>query len=111
MSAWRRKAIEALPEMKKTVDAAWSPMALWIELRGAFETTVERGDMAMARRIMDFARYCLGARDNDVATAAALGFIEHLHDAEAVRAALPQLASRQELAEWAPLLGYHAEKR
>ncbi|SAI52206.1 Uncharacterised protein [Bordetella ansorpii] len=50
MSTWRRKAIEAAPELQGVLEAIWSPMAAWIELRIAFEQAIGRNDMQGARR-------------------------------------------------------------
>ncbi len=61
MSTWRRKAIEAAPDIRKHIEQAWSPMAAWTELRLLFEDSVKSGDMEKPRLILDYARYCLAA--------------------------------------------------
>lgn len=111
MSTWRRKAIEAVPALRDELEVAWSPMSAWIELRFHFETAVKAGDMATARRIMDCARYCLGAPNADVRTAAALAFIEHLAEDKAVRERLPELISVTDAQDWRELMAYHSGER
>jgi hypothetical protein len=34
MSAWRREALQRLPECRQVIEPADNPMALWIELQG-----------------------------------------------------------------------------
>ncbi|OZI38045.1 hypothetical protein CAL29_06750 [Bordetella genomosp. 10] len=109
MSTWRRKAIEAVPELRDRIEQSWSPMAAWIELRSLFEQAMKNGDIQRARRIMDYARYCLAAPNADVNTAVAVGFIEHLADDEATRARLPELISVREFNDWREIMSYHAD--
>lgn len=111
MSAWRRKAIEAAPDIRDEIERAWSPMAAWIELRLFFETCVKTDDMEKSRRIIDYARYCLSAPDQEVNTAVIVGFIEHLAEEERVRARLPELITAQEARDWREILTYHSDGR
>ncbi|NTF06363.1 hypothetical protein G6L37_09325 [Agrobacterium rubi] len=109
MSTWRRKAIEAAPDIRDKIEQAWSPMAAWIELRLLFDDSVRSGDMEKSRRIIDYARYCLSAPDKEVNTAVAVGFIEHLADDEWVRNRLPELITAQDAREWREILAYHSD--
>jgi hypothetical protein len=109
MSVWRRKAIEAAPELRDEIKRAWSPMAAWIALRPFFEDCVKNDRREKARRIVHYARYCLAAPHTDINTAAAVGFIEHLADDEQVRLRLPELITAQEVEEWRTILTYHTE--
>lgn len=109
MSTWRRKAIEAAPELRDHIERSWSPMAAWIELRSLFEHAIKGGDIQRARRIMDYARYCLTAPNADVNTAVAVGFIEHLAEDKAIRVRLPELISAREVREWRGIMSYHAD--
>ena len=109
MSEWRRKALERLPEHGRMIADAWSPMALWIELRQALSIAASAGRVEEARRILDYCRDCVGASSDDVRTAAACGFIEHLADEPTVRDILPGLVTASEIADWRQLMLYHAE--
>jgi len=79
-------------------------MAAWLELRSSFERAIEGGDIRRARCNMDYARYCLTARNADVNTAVAVAFIEHLADDDAIRVRLPQLISAREAREWREIM-------
>lgn len=111
MSTWRRKAMEAAPDIRDRLDAAWSPMSAWIELQLYFEKAVKGGDMAAARRVMACARYCLVAPSADVRTAVAVAFIEHLAQEKEVRERLPELISAQEARDWREIMVYHSDDR
>ncbi|MBB3944657.1 hypothetical protein GGQ73_000582 [Rhizobium skierniewicense] len=95
--------------MRDEIERAWSPMAAWIELRAFFEACVKNDRIDKARRIMDYARYCLAAPHADINTAAAVGFIEHLADHEQVRLRLPEFMTAREVEEWRTILTYHTE--
>ncbi|MBB4010111.1 DUF7674 family protein [Allorhizobium taibaishanense] len=108
MSAWRRKAIEAAPELSQTIQRSCSAMAAWIELRFSFKQAVKRGDMQQSRRILDYARYCLAAPSAEINTAVVFGFIEHLAEDDVVRSQLPKLISARELKDWRTIMLNHA---
>ncbi|MGI2035191.1 DUF7674 family protein [Rhizobium panacihumi] len=110
MSAWRRKAIEAAPELRDVIERTWSPMAAWIELHLHFDTVVKAGELDKARRIMDYARDCMASPNRDIGTAVAHAFIEHLAEDTHVRARLPELIGAEEVRAWWALMGYHADE-
>lgn len=111
MSIWRRGAIEVAPEQQDRMEAAWSPMSAWIELQSVFAKAVKADDMPKARRIMDYARYSVGAPNIDVRMAVVVGFIEHLAQDKAVRDRLPELISDCEAPKWRNIMPYHAGER
>lgn len=111
MSAWRRKAIEAAPELRDCLERAWSPMAAWIELHLHFETVVKAGDMDKARRIMEHARDCMASPNRDITTAVANVFIEHLAEDKGIRARLPELMGVQDVRAWREVLAYHSDEK
>lgn len=82
MSAWRRTAISILPQLRKNVENAENPMALWIELRFEFEQHVNNQRWEDCSRILRFASWCIssdsGCLPNDTSTAASVAFYEHL---------------------------------
>lgn len=107
MSAWRREAIKALPELHNVIDAAWSPMSLWIELHMQFEDDFASGNRERLNRILTYMRYCLAAPDHDVRNAVHCAFVEHLPEQPAVRAALADLLTLQEVCALREILAYH----
>jgi hypothetical protein len=100
--------LAALPEYKQVIEAADSPMALWIELRFEFEKAFEANDAARVRRIMEYAKWCWDGRDGDTVNAVGCGFLEHLPENEGVRARIPEWFNLAELERLRPVFTYHA---
>lgn len=86
MSAWRRVALEMLPERRHAFKVADGPMALWNALWDGFCSAyaTDPPDDDRIRRTFTYARWCLEdpsrVRDagHDVATAAVVCFYEDL---------------------------------
>ena len=108
MSAWRRQALPAFPELKHLISESESPMALWIELRLDFETAFAAKDASRIRRTIDYAKWCWDARDGDIVNAVGCGFLEHLPEHEGMRACIPQWFTRAEFERLRPVFTYHA---
>lgn len=110
MSVWRRKALEFLPAHRATIEKADNPMALWIELIGAFRQLHSAGlpADALVRPFYQFAHWCFfdsgsGATVNAVACA----FYEHLPELPLVRAELPRWLSRSDFLACQQVFAYH----
>lgn len=82
MSAWRRKAIKAVPELKHTLENVENPMQAWIEINLYFEKLNRETDNKAIDRILSYARWCLseqaGKLPSNTSTAVCYGFYEHL---------------------------------
>jgi hypothetical protein len=82
MSAWRRKAIELLPQHRPLIERAESPMSLWIDLRLRFLDHVASGEQAAERAVLGYASWCTaegaGSGPSDTLTAALVAFYEDL---------------------------------
>ena len=82
MSTWRRKAIEAVPDLKTTFETLESPMQAWIEIRMYFERLSPEEDNKKINDILSYARWCVseeaGKLPNDTSTAVCCAFYEHL---------------------------------
>jgi hypothetical protein len=113
MSAWRRQALDLLPEHREVVEAAESPMALWIELHFLFEDTVARGDWKSVGRFLKLAAWCVsedsGPLPNDTSTAAAVAFYEHLPEDRTLWKYFPSWFSRREFESLLPVFAYHLD--
>ena len=114
MSAWRRNALDRLPEYRKLIVAAESPMTLWIELHSAFEEVycMASPDDSVIRRFYDFARWCRespghGGYLSDAGTAAVCAFYEHLPVEIAIRRDLHRWISREEFTSLSAAFRYH----
>ena len=87
MSAWRRKAIEAFPELRSELTdkgEVFSANALWFALLPLAREAHQEGDDDLLRRIYDFAEWCFRQR-GDLSNAVAVSFYEHLFDARWMR--------------------------
>lgn len=107
VSSWKRIAIERLPKHKSMIERAKSPMALWINLWCEFTKSFEAGDMEGVHQTMAYARYCLSAPSDDVRTAAAYAFIEHLPTNKGIKAVLPDLLTAAEFCSLKHIISYH----
>jgi hypothetical protein len=109
MSAWKRVALEKLPEYRGLIDAADNPMALWIELHLKFERAT---DEDLIRRIFEYARWCMqrsgeGRYLSDAGTAAVCAFYEHLPQHADIRRDLSRWLTREEFANLRDAFRYH----
>lgn len=111
MSKWRREASERLPELQgiiasKLVD---NPMMLWIELNLEFEKLceIEPPQVELLKRIWTYCQWCLEHGSDDVRTAAALGFCEHLIDTPKKIQILSKIMGRSDFLDLRSLLEYH----
>ena len=114
MSAWKRVALEKLPEYRRIIEEAERPMALWIELHLKFEDIyrAEVLDDDLIRRFYEYARWCLespgeGRCLSDAGTAAVLAFYEHLPQLGVIRRDLPRWLSRDEFMGLRDAFHYH----
>jgi hypothetical protein len=110
MSAWRRVALEKLPELKRTIEEASNPMALWIEIRLRFEDAFDRGDKSFVGRALEYGKWSWRVIDGEAPTAVACAFFEHLPEHEGMRQEIPRWFTRGEFEELKGVFTYHAGK-
>ncbi len=98
MSVWRRKALEAFPEMRTRIenpDDIFSIYALWSELLEVTKTAHREDDRATLGRIYEYAEWCSRQRSKDVWNSVGVSFYEHLLDEPWMRPlVLPWLSSQ-----------------
>jgi len=83
MSAWRRKALEAFPELRKQIEnpeEVFSIYALWFELLPLTRTAHREGDRTTLSRVYEYAEWCSRQRPQDLWNSVAVCFYEHLFD-------------------------------
>lgn len=114
MAKWRAEAIKRLPELRRVVAEADTVMALWIELRFAFERAydAEPPDESLIARIYSFADWCIDAPRNpdagrDPLTSVAVAFYEDIPTIEPARDDMPRWFSYEEVARNRPVFSYH----
>ena len=82
VSAWRRQALEAFPELQTELNDAgeiFSVYALWFELLSLVEDAHRTHNEEMLRRIYGYADWCRQQSD-ELGNAVAVAFYEHLFD-------------------------------
>jgi len=109
VSAWRRVAIEKLPEFREIIEAAETIGMLWIDLWLKFEDTYEQPvDQDLARRVYEYAAWCLiESGDQDIQTTAALYFYEDLPTNEKTRRDMANHLTREEFFGLTEIFKYH----
>jgi len=107
MSAWRRQALEQLPECRRIIESADNPMALWIELLGACEDAYQKQSEDSIRRFYGFARWCWQSKIDEVVNAVACAFYEHLPTTPVLRRDMPCRFGRAAFKELRDVFCYH----
>lgn len=112
MSAWRKKALELLPEYRQLIEKSDNPMALWIDLHIIFENVFQKSNEELTKRFFDFAKWCLetpkqGEYLSDVGTAVAVAFYEHIIMDTDVRDDLHRWLSQSEFLYMESVFTYH----
>ena len=87
-------------------------MMLWIELNSAFEKACDQVPLPLdqLRRFWSYCEWCLEHGSDDVMTAAALGFCEHLIDTASRVEALPLIMPQARFEQFRDLLLYHNDE-
>ena len=81
MSAWRRKAIEAFPEMSRDVEGTdYSIYELFTNLLHMARQAHVENDEQVLDKVYGFAEWCVRQEDGHLRDAACTGFYEHLLD-------------------------------
>ncbi len=109
MSAWRRTAIEKLPQHRKLIARSESVGMLWVDLWHIFVAAHRPpADEATIKSIYEFADWCLAeSRNADIATSTVCHFYEHLPTETLVRQLLPKNMSRQDFMGMSEVFKYH----
>jgi len=107
MSAWRREALQRLPECRRVIEAADNPMALWIDLLGECQDAYKKQDEDLIPRFYDYARWCWQSRIDDVVSAVACAFYEHLPTTPVLRRDMPRRFGRAAFKELRDVFCYH----
>jgi hypothetical protein len=91
MSTWRRKAIEAFPDLRQEFEQPDTTIyQVFFELLPRVQDAHARGDTQELQRIYDFARWCFHQKTDDLWNAAGVAFYEHLVDDPTTRSQIPR---------------------
>ncbi len=107
MSAWRRHALDQLPECRRIIESAGNPMALWIELQFACEEACRQESGDLVRRFYEYARWCRLSPSDEASTAVACAFYEHIPISPVLRRDLPRRMGRAEFRQLREIFGCH----
>ena len=109
MSAWRRKAIEKLPEYRPIIERSKCVMAFLDGINCDFvQAHRDPIDELKIRRVYDFAWWAVGESGNDdISSRVAIGFFEDLPLDKQVRELLPQYMTRDQFLGMAEIFKYH----
>ena len=105
MSTWRRKAIEAFPELRRELgakDEIYSVYALWFELLPLAQQAHRDGDDELLRRIYGYAKWC-SRQQGDLGNAVGVAFYEHLFDEAWMRPLVVRWLDEQVISDDRPL--------
>ncbi|MFC0517504.1 hypothetical protein ACFFGT_25050 [Mucilaginibacter angelicae] len=105
MSAWRKRAIECLPGLKKEFeDPQTSIYGVFIELLPSTVTAHRNNDTEQLKKNYDFAEWCFRQKATDLWNAAGVTFYEHLGDRDETLRTIHQWVKRDIYIEIRPLL-------
>jgi hypothetical protein len=110
MSAWRRVALEILPEFRDDIAQADEPMALWVEIGFRFRGVFRKGNEDLVRRYFRYAEWCLDTakqEPTDASTAAWCAFYEHLPKIAGLAEQLHRLMPRSRFVQVRDAFRYH----
>jgi hypothetical protein len=94
MSAWRQKAIEVCPDLRKEFeDPEMTIYEVFFELLPRVRQAHSRGDNDELRLIYAYAEWCFAQKARDLWNSAGVAFYEHLVDNPVTFAAIPQWLS------------------
>ncbi len=111
MSAWRRKAIECLPEFREEFeDPKTSIYDVFIEFRSALMEAHQAKNVERTEKIYAFAEWCFTQKTKDLWNAAGVSFYEHLADSPEIVNELPQWIKPELYLEIRPLIEPRIEK-
>jgi hypothetical protein len=105
VSAWRREAIAAFPELRtqlNRVQEIGSPYDLWFELLPLVVEAHRDGNDDLLRRIYGYAQWSR-RQTWDLENAVAVAFYEHLFDQRWMRPLVPSWLSRDIIEDIRPL--------
>ena len=83
MSTWRRKALEAFPELREELTEPHeieSVYSLWFELLPMARSADDDGDTDLLRRIYEYAHLVSAAPSKELWNPVGVAFLEHLFD-------------------------------
>ena len=107
MSAWRREGLAQLPECRRFIESAENPMALWIELLAECQEAYREQHEDLICRFFSFARWCWQSPSEDVRSAVACAFYEHLPRMPELRRDMPRRLGRAFFGELREMFRYH----
>jgi hypothetical protein len=113
MSAWRRVAIEMLPEFRDMIAQAEQPMQLWVQIGAHFQDAFRNGNDDLVRRFFNYAAWCIDTakpQATDASTAAWCVFYEHIPGVDGLTAQLHRFMPRNRFIQVKDAFRYHIDE-
>jgi hypothetical protein len=88
MAAWRKRAIESFPELRRALNdrrEIWSIYAFWMELRPMVKEAHRQNRTDFLKRAYRFADWCRQQKSKDLWNSVGVSFYEHLFDEKSIR--------------------------
>ena len=112
MTTWRKEAFERLPEMRKQLQQEKGIYCFFGEMMDRLKKAYEEEDYDLEERIYQYA-FCMlkltggSSAANDVPTAIALGFFEHLPESKLTRRNIGRWMSKADIEGMKEIFLYH----
>ena len=102
MAAWRRRALELFPQLRRELnDREYTVYLLFFDLKPLLREAHDAGDTELLRRIYGLAEWCSQQSAKDLWNAAGVAFYEHLFDYPAYsERVIPWLSPRVVSTHW-----------
>lgn len=114
MIDWKQHTQKQIPEIVNVdFNTIHIPMDLWIELNFLFDKAINQEHEDLIKRIFTEAYFYLeySNKPNDLGTAVALAFIEHLLDDEKKIPYVLKYFSKQDFINYKAILMYHNDEK
>lgn len=110
--SWRREAFERLPELRGLLQEEKSPYNFLGDLVAKLDAAYELQDDDMVKRIYGFVFWCLHtprgrSASDDLATAVACAFLEHLPQHDRIRHDIGRWFSRSDILGMSEIFHHH----
>ena len=110
--SWRREAFDRLPEFRRLLQEEKSPYNFLGELVTKLDFAYERQDDDLVKRIYGFIFWCMEAprgktASDDLLTAVACSFLEHLPQHDHIRHDIGRWFSRSDILGMSEIFHYH----
>jgi hypothetical protein len=106
---WRERGISMVPELKAEIESALNAVDLWIRLSYECERACRSEDLVVAKKVFDFAWYCVRSDDADMSSITAVGFYEDIPLMPNVKRRIIEFLTEWQFDGYSELFKYHLD--